>query len=57
MCGGGGGWGVGEVDSSRVKVTSMIEGFAGFEIFPSGIFRVGKFGKYIFGCPDLVGSL
>ena len=33
----------------------MIEGFFGvFEIFNSGIFWVGKFGKYIFGWLDLI---
>ena len=31
----------------------MIEGFFGFEIFDSGIFWVGKFGKYFFGWLNL----
>ena len=39
---GGGGY-------SRVQVMGMIKGFLGrFEIFNSGIFWVGKFGKYFF---------
>ncbi len=33
---------------SGFKVTEMIEGFFGFEIFNSGFFWVGKFGKYFF---------
>ena len=51
--GGGGGGGGGFVQSERDKYDRRI--FWGFEIFPSGIFRVGKFGKYIFGCLDVVG--
>ena len=40
---GGGGY-------SGFQVTGMIEGFFwGFEIFDSGIFWVGKFGKYFLG--------
>ena len=38
MGGGGGGY-------SGFQVTGMIEGFLGDEIFDSGFFRVGKFGK------------
>ena len=34
-------------------MTGMIEGFFGPEIFYSGIFWVGKFGKYFFGWLDL----
>ena len=31
------------------QVGGMIEGLFGFEIFHSGMFWVGKFGKYFFG--------
>ena len=49
-------WGIGFVQSA-IDWQVWSKDFGGFEIFPSGIFRVGKFGKYIFGCLDLVGSL
>lgn len=50
MCGGGDG-GVGEVDSSRVKVTSMIEGFAGVLNFPFRDFSGGKIWQIYFWVP------
>ena len=41
--------------SSRVKVTSMIEGFWGLGLGLGIFLRGGKFDKYSFGCLDLVG--
>ena len=38
------------------QVTRMIEGFSGFEIFDSGFFWVGNFGKYFLGWLDLSGD-
>ena len=47
MAGGGGGRGV-----LRISSDGMIRIFWGFEIFDSGIFWVGKFGKYFGGWLD-----
>ena len=38
------------------QVTRMIEGFSGSEIFDSGFFWVGNFGKYFLGWLDLSGD-
>ena len=42
---------MGEVDSSRVKVTSMIEGFAGVLNFPFRDFSGGKIWQIYFWVP------
>ena len=51
--GGGGG---GRARYPGFQVTRMIEGFSGFEIFDSGFFWVGNFGKYFLGWLDLSGD-
>ena len=52
----GGGGGVCRAIYPGFQVTRMIEGFSGFEIFDSGFFWVGNFGKYFLGWLDLSGD-
>ena len=52
----GGGGGRGGARYPGFQVTRMIEGFSGFEIFDSGFFWVGNFGKYFLGWLDLSGD-
>ena len=56
LCGVGGGGGGGRARYPGFQVTRMIEGFSGFEIFDSGFFWVGNFGKYFLGWLDLSGA-
>ena len=51
-----GGGGRGRARYPGFQVTRMIEGFSGFEIFDSGFFWVGNFGKYFLGWLDLSGD-
>ena len=54
--GGGAGGGGERFRYSGFQVTRMIEGFWGFEIFDSGFFWLGNFGKYFLGWLDLSGD-
>ena len=42
---------------SGFQLTRVIKGFLGFEIFDSGFFWVGNFGKYFLGWLGFVGVL